>query len=251
MHFCTNCGTKRAPEAKFCGECGARMDAVGPTAPQATAPQATAPQAASQQFLETVPPPPASSVPVPRARHQQYDTVAQVVSAFERSGASESEADMVRRAAERSPQAGDALVSSLVPGLPLHVARIDGGQHAVVLTYAPDRVVYGKRGVYPKVVLLEPSGKFPAGSLLKIRGSFSPLRAIQFPFDHRKVKKEEVQGAAAARFRKGSRVWFKGKGGAVVHGIVDRVNQTTVSLHEEDQPSRKWRVAPTSLRAAA
>jgi len=51
-------------------------------------------------------------------------------------------------------------------------------------------------------------------------------------------------------YKKGARVAFEDKHGRTVIGIIDRINTKSVSLHEEDNTFKTWRVHPSFLREA-
>lgn len=62
---------------------------------------------------------------------------------------------------------------------------------------------------------------------------------------------EMIRAEIQASFRPGERVSFIDKRGQVVIGIIDRVNQKSVSLHEADRPTHRWKVSPQLLTKEA
>ncbi len=60
-----------------------------------------------------------------------------------------------------------------------------------------------------------------------------------------------IQAERLASFRPGCRVSFIDKKGNIIIGIIDRVNQKSVSLHEADKPLRRWKVSPQFLTKEA
>jgi len=55
------------------------------------------------------------------------------------------------------------------------------------------------------------------------------------------------QNEAKDEFTRGDRVSFPTKNGDKVFGIIARINQRTISVTEEGNKFRTWRVAPTLL----
>ena len=53
----------------------------------------------------------------------------------------------------------------------------------------------------------------------------------------------------ALEFYPGQHVeFYSGKKQEVIKGVIDKINSTSVSLHESDNPLKRWRVSPTLLK---
>jgi phage gpG-like protein len=60
-----------------------------------------------------------------------------------------------------------------------------------------------------------------------------------------------LQHKTAQQFHIGQTVkWHSRKNFREIEGIVDAINRTSISLHEKENPLRKWRVSPTLLKIA-
>ncbi len=54
----------------------------------------------------------------------------------------------------------------------------------------------------------------------------------------------------ALEFHPGQHVeFYSGKRQEVIKGVIDKVNATSVSLHESDSPLKRWRVSPNLLKS--
>jgi len=66
-------------------------------------------------------------------------------------------------------------------------------------------------------------------------------------FNMTKIAWRNIDAMAVTNFKKGDEVTWQHKG-LIKTGIVEKINQKTVSLHLKDQANHKWRVSGTLLK---